>query len=130
MSKLQAPFVEQNLRREKNLSTPVMFSVDLELTSTPIYTGLVGKVFLIRQISVCNHTAGHGGSSTRLLTITGNGSEWLDEYEVAPKTTEYIPGLSGILMADGQDLAGFSDGTHMTVFGWGLQIEGGDAWRL
>ena len=125
MSKLQAPFVEQNLRREKNLSTPVAFSIDLGTSSTTIYTGLTGKFFLIREISVCNTT---GGSLN--LTITEDSNTWVNVDPIGANVTESIAGLSGILITDGENLAGLGSGLGLTVFGWGLQIEGGDAWRL
>lgn len=122
---LQAPFVEQNLRREKNLSTPVPFSIDLGTGSTTIYTGLTGKFFLIREMSVCNTT---GGSLN--LTITEDVNTWVNADPIGANVTESIIGLSGILITDGENLAGLGSGLGLTVFGWGLQIEGGDAWRL
>ena len=125
MSKLQAPFVEQNLRREKNLSTPVAFSIDLGTSATTIYTGLTGKFFLIREISVCNTT---GGSLN--LTITEDSNTWVNADPIGANVTESIAGLGGILITDGENIAGLGSGLGLTVFGWGLQIEGGDAWRL
>jgi len=125
MSRLQAPFVEQHQRRLKNLVTPVAFSVDLGTSSTAIYTGLSGKFFLIRSISVCNTTAG-----ILNLTITEDTNEWVKTQPVAANTTLSIAGLSDMLVTDGEDLAGLGSGTGLTVFGWGLQIVGGDAWRL
>jgi len=122
---LQAPFVEQNLRREKNLSTPVPFSIDLGTSSTTIYTGLTGKFFLIREMSVCNTT---GGSLN--LTITEDVNTWVNADPIGANVTESIAGLGGILITDGEDLAGLGSGLGLTVFGWGLQIEGGDAWIL
>jgi len=122
---LQAPFVEQNLRREKNLSTPVPFSIDLGTGSTTIYTGLTGKFFLIREMSVCNTT---GGSLN--LTITEDVNTWVNADPIGANVTESIAGLGGILITDGEDLAGLGSGLGLTVFGWGLQIEGGDAWIL
>lgn len=122
---LQAPFVEQNLRREKNLVTPVPFSVDLGTGSTTIYTGLTGKFFLIREMSVCNTT---GGSLN--LTITEDSNTWVNADPIGANVTESIAGLSDILITDGEDLAGLGSGAGLTVFGWGLQIEGGSAWRL
>lgn len=125
MSKLQATPIDQNLRRQRNLSTPVAFSVDLSTGSTTIYTGLVGKFFLIREISVCNTTAG-----SRDLTITEDTNTWVEAQAVTANTTESIAGLCGMLIADGENLAGLGSNDGLTVFGWGLQIEGGDAWRL
>ncbi len=122
---LQAPFVEQNLRRKRNLSTPVPFSIDLGTSTTAIYTGLTGKFFLIRAMSVCNTTSG-----SLNLTITEDVNTWVDTQPVAANTTMPVDGLGGILITDGEDLAGLGSGLGLTLFGWGLQIEGGDAWRL
>ena len=123
MTKLQAPFVEQHIRRQANLVTPVTFSVDLGGSATTFYTGIVGKFFLLREISVCNTT---GGALS--LTVVANGSTWVNGHSVAANTTESVAGLGGVLIADGEDLTG--TGTGLTIFGWGLQIEGGDAWTL
>ena len=122
---LPAPFVDQSSRRQRSLSTPVPFSIDLGTTSTTIYTGLTGKFFLIREMSVCNTT---GGSLN--LTITEASNEWVNEDPIGANVTESIAGLGGILITDGESLAGLGSGLGLTVFGWGLQIEGGDAWRL
>ena len=127
---LQAPFVEQNIRRQASLITPVTFNVDMGLTDTTIYTGVTGKFFLIRAISCCNHTAGHGSSSAIALTLTYQSDHWLDAFSVATNTTVPIEGLVGTMLADGENLSGLSDDIQTTVFGWGLQIEGGDSWRL
>ncbi len=130
MSKLQAPFVDQSIRRQRSLSTPITFSAVMGLTDTPIYTGVTGKFFLIRAISVCNHTVGHGSSGAVALSLYYQGDHWLDAFSVAANTTVPIDGLTGMMLADGENLSGFSDDIKTTVFGWGLQIEGGDSWRL
>ena len=122
---LQAPFIEQNLRREKNLSTPVPFSIDLGTSSTTIYTGLTGKFFLIRTLAVCNTT---GGAIN--FTLTKGTSTWVNAVNINGGLTDRTLEVNGVLFADGENLAGFGSATGLTVFGWGLQIEGGDAWRL
>lgn len=122
---LTAPFIDPNQRRQRSLSTPVAFSIDLGTSSTAIYTGLTGKFFLIREISVCNTTAG-----ALNLTITKAASEWVKTDPIAANVTESIAGLQGMLIIDGENLAGLGSGVGLTVFGWGLQIEGGDSWRL
>jgi len=121
----RSTFIDQSQRRQRSLSTPVPFSIDLGTSSTAIYTGLTGKFFLIREISVCNTT---GGSLD--LTITEDVNTWVNADPIGANVTESIAGLSGILITDGENLAGLGSGPGLTVFGWGLQIEGGDAWRL
>jgi|LGVE01.1.fsa_nt_gb hypothetical protein len=121
----KAPFVEQETRRKASLITPVTFSIDLGAGATTIYTGLTGKFFLIREMSVCNTTTGALG-----LTVTEEANTWVNAHSVAANTTENIAGLSGILIIDGEDLAGLGSALGLTVFGWGLQIEGGDSWIL
>ena len=125
MSRLQARISDQDIRRQRNLVTPVAFSVDLGTTSTTIYTGLTGKFFLIRAISVCNTTAGPLD-----LGIDNDADTWVADDPIGANVTESIAGLGGMLMTDGADLVGVGSALGLTVFGWGLQIEGGDAWRL
>jgi len=125
MSKLQAPFVEQHLRRQSNLVTPVAFSLDLGTSPTTIYTGITGKFFLIRTLACCN-TSGAAVD----FTLTKDTSTWVDAVSIASGNTDRTLEVNGVLFADGEDLAGFGSATGLTVFGWGLQIEGGDAWIL
>ena len=119
------PVIEQSIWRQDSLITPVAFSIDLGATSTTIYTGLLGKFFLIRSISVCNTTAG-----ALNMTITKAASEWVKTDPIAANVTEPIAGMQDMLITDAEDLAGLGSGLGLTVFGWGLQIEGGDSWRL
>lgn len=64
------------------------------------------------------------------MTITKAASEWVKTDPIAANVTESIAGLQGMLIIDGENLAGLGSGVGLTVFGWGLQIEGGDSWRL
>ena len=126
MNKFSAtPFVDPRTRRQTSLITPVAFSIDLGTSSTAIYTGITGKFFLIREISVCNTTAG-----ALNLTITEDANEWVKATPIAANTTLPVAGLSGMLIVDGENIAGLGSGLGLTIFGWGLQIEGGDSWRL
>lgn len=120
-----SPFSEQKTRRNASLMTPVAFSVDVGTTATTIYTGLTGKFFLIRKMAVCNTT---GAGIT--LSITKDTSTWLSNLSIAANTTVEVVGFSDMLMPDAEAMAATASALGLTLFGWGLQVEGGDTWRL
>lgn len=122
---LGAPFVDQSTRRATSLITPLPFDVDLGTGATSVYVGILAKFFLIRAISVCNTTA-----SPINLTVTKNGSDWVTAHPIPANTTESVEGLGGILISDSQSITALGSGAGLTLFGWGLRIDGGDSWIL
>ena len=123
MKLAQSPFSDQKTRRNASLMTPVTLDVTVATTATTFYTGLLGKFFLIRNMSVCNTTA-----ADITVTITKGTSTWLSDLSVAGNTTVIIDGLADMLIHDDEDMTVIASADGLTLFGWGLQVEGGDSW--
>jgi len=125
MKLAQSPFSDQKQRRNASLMTPVAIDVAILTTATTIYTGLAGKFFLLRKMSVCNTTAG-----TITLSIIKASNTWLSSLSIAANTTVDVVGFSDILLPDAVDMAATASATGLQLFAWGLQVEGGDTWTL
>lgn len=122
---LRPQIVYQEERRPKSLVTPVTFYAALGTSSTTVYTGKEDELFLIRHIAVENTT---GGALD--LTLSEATDDWITAQSVAANTTEEIAGIKGMLMEPGENLNGLGSASGLTVFGWGLRIEGSGEWVL
>lgn len=119
---LNAPFTEQQQRRQGNLVSPVAVSADIGATAATLYTGIADQSFLIRGLLVHNDT---GGAIT--LAVSVNGAVWYSA-SVAAGATDRIEELEGMLIAPSVDVT--ATGQNLRVYGWGLRVQGGDAWAL
>lgn len=120
-----APFFEQETRRQRNLVTPVYFSVALGTTATTIYAGRADEFFLIRKLMIANTTAG-----SLNLSLLGGGDTWVSSEPIAANTTIAEDGFEGLLMNTGEDLEGTGSAAGLRAVGWGLRVLGGDGWTL
>lgn len=119
---LNAPFFEQESRRETSLVTPVTFDVDIGAGTATVYTGIADQAFLIRAMAVINDTL---GSIT--ITVNVGGNPWFQESR-GTLTVSRISELEGMLIAPSTNIT--ATGENLRLVGWGLRVQGGSDWVL
>lgn len=120
--KLGAPYTEQQSRRQSSLVTPEAFDVVIGASATTIYTGRDAQSFLIRKIAIVNPT---GGGITGVILVGGN--QWYSA-SVGAGAIDLVSEIEGFLIDPSTNIT--ATGQNLRVVGWGLRIQGGDAWAL
>lgn len=118
-----AGYVEQSVRRQESLVTPITFDSAIGAGATVFYSGKADEFFLIRKVSVANTT---GGAILFGLSVGAN--SWVAANSIAANTTVEIESVGGILIGTDDDIS--ATGNGLRVFGWGIRVRGGDGWAL